>query len=91
MRAHLGVGYLHSIPGTERFILNDQGEYEKISNLGRAQAGVKFSVSAAYALTQDLQLSVNYGVLGQLPFVKSYVPLLPYNTIQLGIAKSISR
>jgi hypothetical protein len=91
MRAHLGVGYLHSIPGTERFELNDQGEYEKISNLGRAQAGVKFSISAAYALTQDLQLSLNYGVLGQLPFVKSYVPLLPYNTIQLGIAKSISR
>jgi hypothetical protein len=91
MRAHLGLGYLHSIPGTERFALNDQGEYEKISNLGRAQAGVKFSVSAAYALTQDLQLSLNYGVLGQLPFVKSYVPLLPYNTIQLGIAKSISK
>lgn len=91
MRAHLGLGYLHSIPDTERFELNDQGEYEKISNLGRSQAGVKFSISAAYALTQELQLSLNYGVLGQLPFVKSYVPLLPYNTIQLGIAKSISR
>lgn len=91
MRAHLGVGYLHSIPGTERFELNDQGEYEKITNLGRAQASVKFSISAAYALNQDLQLSLNYGVLGQLPFVKSYVPLLPYNTIQLGIAKNISK
>jgi hypothetical protein len=91
MRAHLGAGYLHSIPGTDRFKLNEQGEYEKITNLGRAQACVKFSISAAYALSQDLQLSLNYGVLGQLPFVKSYVPLLPYNTIQLGIAKNISR
>jgi len=91
MRAHLGVGYLHSIPGTDRFELNDQGEYEKITNLGRAQASVKFSISAAYALSQDLQLTLNYGVLGQLPFVKSYVPLLPYNTIQLGIAKNISK
>jgi len=91
MRAHLGVGYLQSIPGTDRFELNDQGEYEKITNLGRAQACVKFSISAAYALSQDLQLSLNYGVLGQLPFVKSYVPLLPYNTIQLGIAKNISK
>lgn len=91
MRAHLGVGYLHSIPGTERFELNDQGEYEKIKNIGRAQAGVKFSISAAYALSKGIRLSVNYGVLGQLPFVKSYVPLLPYNTIQLGIAKNILR
>jgi hypothetical protein len=91
MRAHFGVGYLHSIPDAERFELNDQGEYEKIRNLGRAQAGVKFSISAAYALNQDLQLTLNYGVLCQLPFVKSYVPLLPYNSIQLGIAKNISR
>jgi hypothetical protein len=91
MRAHLGVGYLHSIPGTDRFELNEQGEYEKITSIGRAQAGIKFSISAAYALNQDLQLSLNYGVLGQLPFVKSYVPLLPYNAIQLGIAKNISK
>ena len=91
MRAHFGVGYLHSIPATDRFKLNDQGEYEKIKNPGRAQAGVKFSISAAYALSSDLQLSLNYGVLGQLPFVKSYVPLLPYNTLQLGITKNISK
>lgn len=91
MRAHLGVGYLHSIPATDRFELNDQGTYEKIRNLGRAQVAVKFSISAAYSLSQDLQLTLNYGVLGQLPFVKSYVPLLPYNTIQLGIAKNISK
>lgn len=91
MRTHLGVGYLHSVPGTDRYELNDQGEYEKINNLGRAQVGVKFSISAAYSLNKSLQLTLNYGVLGQLPFVKSYVPLLPYNSIQLGIAKSMSK
>ena len=91
MRAHLGLGYLHSIPDTDRFKLNDQGEYEKIKNFGRAQAGLKFSISAEYALNQDYHISMNYGVLGQLPFVKSYVPLLPYNSIQLGIAKNISK
>ena len=91
LRTHFGVGYLHSIPGTDRYQLNDQGEYEKIKNLGRAQAGLKFSISAAYSINKEFQLSLNYGVLGQLPFVKSYVPLLPYNSIQLGIAKKISR
>lgn len=91
MRAHVGLGYLHSIPGSDRFKLNDLGEYEKIKNLGRAQAGVKFSVTSSYAINEEIQLTLNYGVLGQLPFVKSYVPLLPYNSIQLGIAKNISK
>jgi hypothetical protein len=91
MRTHLGAGYLHSIPGSDRYELNDQGEYEKIRNLGRVQACLKFSVSAAYSINKEFQLSLNYGVLGQVPFVKSYVPLLPYNTIQLGVAKNISR
>ena len=91
MNVHLGGGYLHSIPDAERFELNDQGEYEKITNLGRGQGMVRFAFSAGYSLSDDLRLTLNYGVTGQMPFVKSYVPLLPYNTIQLGIAKKISR
>jgi hypothetical protein len=90
LRAHLGVGYLHSIPGTDRFELNDDGEYEKITNLGRAQAMAKISFSGLYRVSKDFSLSLNYGVLMQGPFVQSYVPLLPYNTIQLGVHKSLN-
>jgi hypothetical protein len=91
LNAHLGAGYLHSIPDAERFELNDQGEYDKITNIGRAQGMVRFALSAGYGITGRLRITLNYGVTGQLPFVKSYVPLLPYNTIQLGIASQISR
>jgi hypothetical protein len=91
LNAHLGAGYLHSIPDAERFELNDQGEYEKIRNLGRAQGMLRFAISGAYKISDDLRVMLNYGVTGQLPFVKSYVPLLPYNTIQVGIAKRISK
>jgi hypothetical protein len=87
LNTHLGVGYLHSIPDAERFELNDNGEYEKIKNLGRAQGMVRFALSAGYGITDDLRLTLNYGITGQMPFVKSYVPLLPYNTIQIGICK----
>ena len=87
MNAHAGAGYLHSIPDAERFELNDQGEYEKIKNPGRAQGMVRVAISAGYGITENLRLTLNYGVIGQMPFVKSYVPLLPYNTIQFGIAK----
>lgn len=90
LRAHLGVGYLHSIPGTDRFELNDDGEYEKIKNLGRAQGMGKISFSGLYRVNSSYSLSLNYGVIMQGPFVKSYVPLLPYNTIQLGVHKSIN-
>ena len=88
---HLGLGYLHSVPATDRFELNADGEYEKINNLGRAQGMAKLSFSGRYALNNDWRLTLNYGVLMQGPFVKSYVPLLPYNTIQLGIQKSLIR
>jgi hypothetical protein len=91
LNAHLGVGYLHSIPDAERFELNDQGGYKKIRNLGRAQGMVRFAISATYKISDDLRIMLNYGVTGQVPFVKSYVPLLPYNTIQVGVAKRISK
>jgi len=91
LNAHLGLGYLHSIPDTERFKLNSNGDYEKITNLGRAQGMFRFAVTAGYDINSRLRATVNYGINGQMPFVKSYVPLLPYNTVQLGIAKQLSK
>lgn len=90
LRVHLGGGYLHSIPAVDRFELNSQGEYEKIKNLGRAQGMFKLSFSGAFHLNELYVLTLNYGVLGQTPFVRSYVPLLPYNTLQLGLHKKLN-
>ena len=91
LRAHMGVGYLHSIPGTDRFLLNEDGEYEKITNLGRPQAMAKISFSGLFKVRKNFSLSLNYGVLMQGPFVQSYVPLLPYNTIQVGVQTPLNR
>ncbi|MBX2965294.1 MAG: hypothetical protein KF845_04050 [Cyclobacteriaceae bacterium] len=90
-RAHLGGGYLHSIPAVDRFELNSNGEYEKIKSIGRAQGMIKFSISGAYKVSSDINVLLNYGVLLQTPFVKSYVPLLPYNTFQVGVSKSLKK
>jgi hypothetical protein len=90
-RTHLGAGYLHNIPAMDRFELNSQGDYEKIRNLGRAQGMFKLSFSGAYKLNESFSLSINYGVLMQTPFVASYVPLLPYNTLQLGLHKMLNQ
>jgi hypothetical protein len=91
LRAHLGAGYLHNIPAMDRFELNSQGEYDKIKNLGRAQGMFKLSFSGMYTINNSYSISMNYGVLMQTPFVASYVPLLPYNTLQLGVHKSLNQ
>jgi hypothetical protein len=91
VRAHLGLGYLQSIAATQRFELNQLGEYERVRSIGRAQAMGKLSFSGAYWLSPDFSLSLNYGVLMQGPFVNSYVPALPYNTIQLGASKILTK
>ncbi|MBX2895999.1 MAG: hypothetical protein KF763_11185 [Cyclobacteriaceae bacterium] len=89
--AHLGLGYLHSIPATDRFELSADGEYKKITNLGRAQGMARLSFSGRYKINSTWHTTLTYGVLMQGPFVRSYVPLLPYNIIQLGVHKSLTR
>lgn len=91
LRVHLGLGYLQSIPDTERFELNQLGQYERVRSIGRAQGMAKLSFSGTCWITPDLSMSLNYGVLLQGPFVESYVPALPYNTIQLGVQKVIAK
>lgn len=80
----LGGGYLHAIPISKQLVLNDEGEYERAGGVGRSQA--TFSLS----LGTDIQVSswtflAEYKMLFQTPFVKSYVPLLPYGIVQVGV------
>ncbi|MBX9783135.1 MAG: hypothetical protein K2X48_07565 [Chitinophagaceae bacterium] len=91
----LGAGYLHSIPATEKYKLNDVGDYENNKGIGRVQGTFSFEISTGYHLkpksAQNIKLFVTYQQRFQLPFVKSYVPLLPYNSFFIGISKPIIR
>jgi hypothetical protein len=87
--AALGIGYMHSIPATAVLKMNSNGEYEKAKGVGRAQAILNFSVGGRYAINKKtdaptifLQCTQQF----QAPFINSYVPLLPYNTIALGLS-----
>lgn len=90
-KSHLGAGYLHSIPGTDRFELNADGEYEKIKGIGRAQGMFRFALSMDRKIAENMWLMFNYGLIMQGPFVKSYVTVLPYNTLQVGLKYQINR
>lgn len=84
----LGAGYLHSIPATAKLKLNANGEYKNNKGIGRAQAGAILNFGAAYTIqplaTKPLKIFIAYQQLLQTPFVKAYVPILPYNSLLIG-------
>ncbi len=92
--AALGAGYMHSIPATAKLKFNGNDNYENNKGIGRMQANVCFGVGAGYWLNQEskkpLKLFITYQQRLQLPFVRSYVPILPYNSFMIGIYKPLT-
>jgi len=85
----LGAGYMHSIPATAVLKMNSNGDYEKAKGVGRAQAILNFSVGGRYTInkkTDAPSIFLQYTQQLQAPFINSYVPLLPYNTMALGLS-----
>lgn len=87
--AALGLGYLHSIPATAVLKLNSNGEYEKAKGIGRPQGLLNVSFGGRYLLTTKADgpaVFLQYTQQLQTPFINSYVPLLPYNQMALGLS-----
>ncbi len=82
----LGGGYMRAIVANQVFTddENDGEKWEKIK-LGRSQA----IVTASIGISQNFQkphctLFLEYQQRLQTPFIRSYVPMLPYNIIMVG-------
>jgi hypothetical protein len=90
--ADLGAGYLHSLPDMDVYKLNDAGEYEEAKGIGRGQVMVQFGLGPEYKFSmkgKQMTAFLNYHQILQAPFINSYVPLLPYNGIAIGVRSSI--
>src|SRR4030095_8414043 len=89
----LGFGYMHSVPATAKLKLNDEGVYVNNKGIGRMQTMATFGLSLGYTIDPSAKKPVavftTYQQRIQMPFVKSYVPLLPYNSFMIGIRKAI--
>jgi len=88
----LGAGYLHSIPATAKLKLNDKGEYINGKSIGRMQAMAITGLGVSYKIktkTRPITVFAQYQLLAQLPFIKSYVPLLPYDCFEVGISHAL--
>ncbi len=85
----LGGGSLFSIPATAQFKLDASGNYRRLHTI-RFQGTGSFYLGAEYRLPQaNSAVLIGYQQVLQFPFVKKYVPLLPYNCLQIGFRKSI--
>ena len=84
----VGAGYLHSISATDQFELQDGGDYKKKKSIGRIQGMAVFNLGLGYTFSGrvPIKLFTTYQQQIQLPFIKSYVPILPYNSLLLGVS-----
>ena len=88
----IGTGYLHAIPAAEIFTLKDQ-VYQKKTNLGRPQMMAGAALGLSYTQQKSanpLRFFAEYQFYLQMPFVKSYVPLLPNTLLHLGVGAPFS-
>lgn len=89
----IGAGYLHSIPATAKHKLDEDGVYLNNKGIGRMQAITTFGLGLGYTINPTAKKPVTaftvYQQRLQMPFVRLYVPMLPYNSFILGIKKSI--
>ena len=95
LKTSIGAGYMHSIPAVDKFKLSSNGEYKNNKGIGRMQGIATFSMGMEYKLKTSsswpFAIFSNYQQRIQFPFVKSYVPLLPYNSIMIGLHLPIKR
>jgi hypothetical protein len=94
LMAALGAGYLHSIPASAVLELQEDGTYKNAKGIGRGQALILLSTGAEYVLSKSYRgptVFLHYRQQLQTPFINSYVPLLPYNGLALGLSFPIKK
>lgn len=93
--ASIGGGYMHSIPAVAQLKQNDNGEYVSAKGIGRPQATASFAIGVGYTPNphslRPITLFTSYQQRVQMPFVKSYVPLLPYNSFFIGLKTPVNK
>ena len=83
----LGAGYQHSFANSKVFTITESEGVQKKKNFGRSQviANLDFGVSKNLS-SSGMRLFMEYKQQIQTPFIKEYVPILPYNSLLIGIA-----
>ena len=84
----LQLGYMHSLLLTDRAVKQSDGSYKAKQGFGKPQFICGLGVGFGYNIGNGEKLRrlfLNYDIRMQMPFVKSYVPLLPNGALSLGM------
>lgn len=83
-----GAGYMQSVPATAKLKLEANGEYKNDKGIGRSQVLAVVNFGIGYIIKSSAKntprLFITYQQLLQTPFVKAYIPILPYNSLLVG-------
>jgi len=88
----LQVGYMHAFYLTDRAELQSDGTYKEKKGIGKPQFIAGVGIGVGYDLGKENRMRrifLNYDMRLQMPFVKSYVPVLPNGALSLGIQFNI--
>lgn len=81
----LGAGYQLSMPADKVYAITNEGLKEK-GHVLRSQVIAAFAIGADRKISaKGAKIFMEYQQKIQTPFIKEYVPLLPYNTLLLGV------
>jgi len=93
--AGLIAGYMHSFTWYDVFELDGDGVYKKIAKLkGRPQVLGGFRIGVSTPLmpvkVDGLALHLDLRTYLQAPFAGAYIPIIPTNTLMLGVSKKLT-
>lgn len=83
----LHAGYMHAFLKTDRMVLQDDGTYEFKRGFGKPQFITGAGIGLGYNIgdkEDGRRIFLTYDLRLQMPFVKSYVTLLPNGIVALG-------
>lgn len=94
IEGYLQAGYMHAFLLTDRAVLQSDGTYKAKKGFGKPQFIGGTGVGFGYNLGDNIRIRrifINYDVRLQMPFVKSYVTLLPNGALSLGMQFNLGK
>jgi hypothetical protein len=88
VEGYLQAGYMHAFLLTDRLVKQSDGTYKAKKGFGKPQFITGAGVGFGYNLGDEKRIRrifLNYDIRLQMPFVKSYVTLLPNGALSLGM------
>ena len=89
----LGIGYQLSISNSNLFRITESEGLKKKKNYGRSQliGNLGFGIGKKIHPKSDFRVFLEYKQQIQTPFINEYVPILPYNSMLIGVAIPLKR